>query len=316
MMKKTFISLLAVFYIVSAFSDDNQNDNQNTVIIKNEASSATQQQAVTAPVLVPSPAKKLRDVREQQEIKTEDIILKELEKQRLLDEQKRVDKLLGRSAEKEDPSSNDKVISSPQPAKGWVFGNKSFISFGPGVVSYPGTKNVNSTETPAGFFSFGGYGYNGNVIFDLSVYYSKHYLRTTNKHYVDAREVVDQPAFSMSVKYSPLSGQVKPYMGLSGSVVWRKWGFVHKSGAAIQNDALSAELKDVADKVWNQSFDAGLALGMDIALGSHLGLSLDIRYHWNLYTENRPTANQILTEVDVLDERDSLIMSGNLRYYF
>lgn len=312
MFLKILTSLLAVFYVSTVFSKDIK----NTVVIKNEASATINKQDVIAPALVPSDAKRLRNVREQQEIRTEDYLLKELEKRRLVDEQKRINELLGPTKNKQVISTKSKAVSQPS-RRPWTFGDKTFVSFGTGVVSYPGVENVNSTETPAGFFSFGGYGYNGNLIFDLSIYYSKHYLKNSNNNYQDIREVVEQPAFSMSVKFSPLRGQVKPYLGASSSLVWRKWDFVHKSGTSITNNAELEKLtKDVAYKQWNQSFDAGLALGADIALGKHLGFNLDVRYHWNLYTENRKTAIQALSNEEILDERDSLILSGSLRYYF
>ena len=314
MVKNIFLGSLLVFggmmYVPAVFSED------STVIINNEASAATQQQAITAPALVPSNAKKLRSIREQQEINTEDAILKELEKQRLLDEQKRVDNLLSNSSQEVPAAAN---VNTAQPVRNdsWFFGNKAFMSFGAGWVLYPGVENINSTELPALFYSFGGYGYKGNLIFDLSVYYSKHYLKTPNKNYTSIREVVNQPALSMSIKYSPLSGQMKPYVGISGSLIGRKWDVVHKSGADIEeNENLEVLLKDVAVKSWYQSFDAGLAIGADIALGKHLGLNLDVRYYLNLYTENRKSVTQVLTNEDILDERDSLILSGNLRYYF
>lgn len=304
MIKRILISLL-FFSSFYAFSQKKE----NTVIINNEASSSTQ--AITAPALISSPAKNLRNHREKQEIETEDRIIKELEKQRLLDEQKRLDKFFGNNKAQKAPPS---TVSSSE--KTWYFGNKAFISGGAGFVTYPGVKNLNSMESPAWFFSFGAYGY-GHIIFDLSMYYSKHYLKTPNKNYSDIREMVKQPAMAMSIKYSPLAGNMKPYVGASASLVYRKWGFIHKSGAAIkENSDIWNVLKDVADKKWNQSFDAGLALGADIALGNKVGLNLDVRYYVNVYTENQQSLEGVLTDAQILDKRDSIILSGNLRYYF
>ena len=316
MIKKILVGSLLVFnwflHIPTAFSKE------NTVIINNEASADSQSQAITAPALVPSDALKLRNVREKQEIKTEDTLLRELEKQRLLDEQKRVDKLLGNTSQKTPVASPTVQQSAPDT---WFSGNQSFISFGAGFVTYPAVTNINSMKLPAVFGSFGAYGYKGHLIFDIALYYSRHYLKTYNEHYPNTREVAHQPALSMSVKFSPLTGRMKPYAGVSGSVVYRGWGYVNKSGEAVE------ELPtDVGDKKWNSSFDAGLAVGADIALGKHLGLNLDIRYHWNLWTEKRKTKDQVLTnegiliqvltDEDILDERDSMILSANIRYYF
>lgn len=301
----TFCSF--VLYLPMGFSEKNE----NTVIINNEST-----QAIKAPALIPSESMKVRDIRRQQEFKTEDKILRELERQRLLDEQKRGDQLLGRDQTASSfVAVKPPVVSSSNDS--WFFGRKAFLSLGAGTVSYPGVTNINSQEDPAFFFSFGAYGYKGHLIFDLSLYYSKHYLKTTNTTYQDVREVVNQPALSMSVKYSFLSGAMKPYVGTSASLIYRKWDFANKLGEPIeQNPELQQLVKDVGDKKWNQAFDAGLAVGADIALGSHLGLNVDMRYHVNLYTENRKTLIQNLTDETILDERNSLILSGNLRYYF
>ena len=230
-----FLLFSLFFFSTSVFTDENK----NVVVIKNEASSSSQTQAITAPALTTSPAKQLRDAREKQEIETEDKILKELEKQRLVDEQKRLDKLFGnqKSASSPQPTDSSQVLTQNQK---WLFGNRSFFSLGAGVVSFPGVKNINSTEIPAGVFSFGGYGYKGNLIFDLSIYYSKHYLTKIFSYnstvYDSIREALHQPAITMSVKFSPSKGRVKPYAGLSGALVFRKWFLVEKfSGKAIKH---------------------------------------------------------------------------------
>ncbi len=322
-MIKNITFFLLILYIPIGFSEEKQN---NTVIIKNEANSTTQSPTVTAPALVPSPAKKLRDVREKQEIKTEDRILRELEKQRLLDEQKRMDELLGRSSDPAPP------IVRPQPTERWFFGNKAFISVGAGAVFYPGVTNVNSSNAPAIFGSFGGYGMDSRLIFDLSVSYSRHYLRTDRECFLPTgvvscssynelqdvnRQEVKQPALSMSVKYSFLKGKIKPYAGLSSSIIGRKWRWIHKSGKPTKNLFYG---KDVAEKEWYVSFDAGLAGGADIVLTKQLGVNVEARYHWNFYTENKRTATyfhyQVLAGKKVLDKMNSMILSANLRYYF
>ena len=315
---KLVILLSAFFVAVFCFSGFSK-PSKNTVIINNSAKSSAKQ-AISAPTLVPSSAMKLRDFREKQEIKTEDSILKELEKQRLLDEQKRVDKILGQSKESQAPAYPS---TSLKPSwDDWFFGKKSFVSVGAGVVNYYQVDNINSTEQPAFFLSFGAYGYKGFLIFELSGYYSRHYINTPNRNYKEFREVVDQPALSMAVKLSPLNGRVKPYIGVSGSMIGRKWDVVTKDGTDLEeltgpNYTIYNPLrKDVAKKRWYLSFDAGVAIGADIALGDYLGLNVDLRYHFNLHTENRKTVYQYLEYTEVLDERDSMIISANLRYYF
>ena len=211
---------------------------------------------------------------------------------------------------------SEKIVSSPS-SKQWLFGNKSFIALGMGTVNYPGVENINSTNDPAYFGSFGGYGYGGHIIFDLSFYYSQHYIRTPNSNFQDRREALRQPAVAMAVKFSPLEGRMKPYVGLSGSLVYRQWFFVQRSGAPIDNEENFDALRDIADKKWNPSFDAGVVVGADVALGEHIGLNADLRYHWNLYTENYKGYNSNnLLDAQVLDKRDSIILSGSFRYYF
>ena len=311
------MKILKITLILTAISCFNvfSKPEKNTVIINNEAKSSSANQVISAPALVPSNATKLRSYRERQEIKTEDTILQELEKQRLLDEQKRVDNLLGKN--------KPAPVSTHKPAKlsldNWFFGQKSFVSFGLGYVNYPEVHNINSTEYPAFFGSFGAYGYTGHLIFEISAYYSGHYINTPIVNYNNYREMVEQPAIAMAVKLSPLKGKFKPYVGLSGSLVARRWDVVTKDGTDLGDliDPLLENLrKDIAQKEWYLSFDAGLAAGADIALGEHLGLNLDLRYYINLHTENRKTIYQVLTYTEVLDERESLIVSANLRYYF
>ena len=311
MIKKIFMAFI-LFQVLSytAFVFSQEAQNKDVVIINNEASVSTGTQPVTAPALVPSAAKKLRDAREQQEVKTEDTILKELEKQRLLDEQKRLDTLFGNT-------SQAPVQQIAEPAhKNWLlFGSKSFIAAGAGFAIYPGVDNINSTNSPALFGSFGGYGYEGHLIFDLSLYYSRHYLDEENINYSDIRSKIHQPAASMAIKYSPLSGKMKPYIGLSGSLVGRRYYLVYKSGEPLPDNHV---LQDVADKTWYLSLDGGLAMGADLALGERLGLNVDVRYHWNFYNEKReePIQQQDFTDVkEVLDGRESIIFHASLRYY-
>ena len=64
--------------------------------------------------------------------------------------------------------------------------------------------------------------------------------------YDNIREALHQPAVTMSIKVSPLRGKVKPYVGLSGALVYRKWFLADKSsGKAIKSHKI---LKDVGEK--------------------------------------------------------------------
>ena len=278
---------------------------KQNIIIKNKA------QNIVAPALVPSKSKQMRSARQEAEVDTESVILQKLESDRLKDEQKRLRKLLKNSKEEVQaaPVASSSVPTAFPSLTNWL--NKGFISFGVGLVNYPGVENLSSTESPAYFFSFGGYGY-GNLIFDMNVYYSKHYIIPVNNAVAsDHRQAVSQPSVSMAVKFSPLRDRVKPYAGLTGAFVSRRWLEVTKSG-----EILSASLPsdDVGVKKWRNSLDLGFALGTDIGLANRLGLNIDFRYYFNVYTETRKTTNGSIEQV--LDERDSAILSANLRYYF
>ncbi len=301
---------------------------QNKIIINNTTAEKNQAQQVTAPALVPSSAKKLREAREKQEVTTEDTIIKELEKQRLIDEQKRVSELFGGQSQKVENSFQQPVQPPAQVSRSWFFRNKSFVSIGAGGVLYPHIKNVNSLEMPAGFISFGGYGYAGHLIFDVMASYSQHYVcrflnDTTIVHFNpdvacsdindSFREKIDQPAVSMAIKYSPMEGRVKPYVGIVGALVFRKVTLVNRRGEAFETHRYYDQwTKDVGKKSWNMAYDAGGTLGADIALGDRLGLNVDFRYYTNLDAEDRSEGISVKT----LAERDSMTLSLNLRYYF
>ena len=307
------------------------------VIIKNELSNETEGQAVSAPALVPSNASKLRDARKKQEIQTEDRLIKELERQRLLEEQKRLDQLLGNA--KDPPSTQPKTETAVVEPKQWVFGSKSFVALGAGAVTYPGSTNISSInlDIPAVFLAFGGYGHKGFLIFDVSFNYSQHYLNPHQpvpdpSYPLDTRLVYYQPSAAMSVKLSPLKGRMKPYVGVSGALVFRSEDTVDKYGTPV--NVIQTYMRQSIDKPenrsWDQSYDAGFALGADLALGKHLGLNVDLRYHWNLWAEQSAKDDPIHAaywdvvrahfyhnqKKEQIADRNTLIVSANLRYYF
>ena len=97
------------------------------------------------------------------------------------------------------------------------------------MVNYFKQKNVDSTGTLPIFVSFGGYGYDGNLIFDLMGYLSIHEFNPEyysevdpNPCEADHTETISQPGLALSLKYSPLKGRFKPYAGISGSITSRK----------------------------------------------------------------------------------------------
>lgn len=285
-----FLFLQVFFHIPCTFAQEAQN--KDVLIINNEASVKTQ--AVTAPALVPSDAKQLREERKRQEITTEDAIVKRLEKERLLDEQKRLDRLFGGPKE---TTTNAQPPKKPVlPKRDWFFRNKAFFSAGVGFVTYPRAGNVNSMDFPAFFASFGSYSYGDALALDLTLYYSRHFSDFLGTPYK-----VDQPGAVLSVKFPFSTGKMKPYVGLSASLMYLKWSIFHPSGEFQIHP-------DITTKTWHMAFDIGPVIGADLALGNHTGLNADFRYHINVYAEDKNNA--------LLEKRDSLIFSINFKYYF
>ena len=275
-----------------------------TVIINKVDAKA---QSVTAPALKPSQAKKLRSAREEAEIETESAIIEKLESERLRDEQQRVDRLLNPSAKKISagaglsPGQTGQADASVAASSAsWTFGNKAFVFGGIGAVQYLDKSiDINSLEIPAFFLGFGGYG-SDHLIIDAVGYYSEHYIKDSADG--SNRKVV-QPAFSMSIKYSPFSGRVKPYAGLSAAYLHYRHYPVDEAGEAIEGG-----IENKSRKKWVQAFDGGAALGADVALANNLGLGLDLRFHANLWTES--------VDERALDKKESAIFSANIKYYF
>ena len=302
------IKMISIFWLLFFLLPSYGAKKGDIVIInKNKA------QNVTAPALVPSASKKMRSAREDAEVGTEDAIIQKLETERLKDEQKRFNKLFLNDKKSSHSSPVIVETGAAQPSfynNRWL--NRAFISFGLGSVQYPGVENINSSDSPAYFFSFGGYG-GGNFIFDVSLHYSEHYIIPVTGGNVNnnTREGTAQPSVSMAVKFSPLKGRIKPYVGASGSHIFRRWFVVQKTGQVIGD--VNPD-NDIAIKRWRQSFDAGITTGADIGLGNKLGLNINFTYNWNVYTETRKT--YVNDFVQLLDKRDSTTISGSLRYYF
>ena len=232
--------------------------------------------------------------------------MEKLEAERLKDEQSRMDSLFGSSPPK--AKTAGEALSPPAPAPAaapapWSFGNKAFVFGGIGVVQYlTKSADINSTETPAWSFGFGGYGAN-HIIIDLTGHYSEHLIKETH---TGSRLKVIMVSPSMSVKYSPFSWRFKPYAGLSAAYVLYR----HRQIDAEGNDLLEHQLDphDKSRKQWVQAFDGGAAIGGDLALAGNLGINLDIRVHKNLWTESAQNT--------ALDKKGYVVFSGNLKYYF
>ena len=259
-----FIIFLSVFWSGLAFSEEGD------VVIIN--SNKNQSQSVTAPALTPSKASELRKAREDAEVSTETHILEKLEAERLKDEQERVDKLMGGS---QTPVIVEEKKSLPAPEKSqWQFGEKTFVSLGGGYVNYLDPGNINSTDWPAVFLSLGGYTQN-YFIFDFTGYLSTHFITDNGS---DWR--AQQLSGSLSLKFSPLTGKLKPYVGVVGAYTTRRYQPLTFAGEVIENPSKRRGIKE-----WQQAFDVGPALGVDVALGPRLGFNISGWWLFNAYTE-------------------------------
>ena len=303
-----------LFFLFPAFGEKTSDVvivNTNQTVNANKTVNENKAQSVTATALVPSKAKKLRNAREDAEVKTESLILEQVEKERLKNEQNILGKVLSPSEGVQEAVSEVPAVPH-QPL--WSWGkDRAYISLGAGAVQFPGVSNINSLALPALFVSVGGMAKKYFLI-DFSLYYSKHYLDP--EQHSNIRELIHQPSAGMSIRVSPFQGKVRPYGGVSGAYIGRRVDPVDKNtGEALETHHGVHVLKDVARKNWMQSFDGGISTGVDVILGPHLGLNVDFRYHWNFYTESTALF-YYYTDQKLLDSADSVLFSVNLRYYF
>ena len=296
---KLFVFFTMAFFLIlpSVFAETAEGD----VVIIN--SNKNQSQSVTAPALTPSKANELRRAREDAEVATESHILEKLEAERLKDEQKRVDQLLGGKGQ-------ETVVRKPSPSlvetpskPQWYFGERAFVSLGGGYVNYYGGGNIESTDRPAVFFSLGGYA-KKYFIFDFTGYYSKHFVEDTHtlNHYG-----VDQVSGAFSLKISPLSGQIKPYGGVVGVYTGRRSYLTTPEGEPWEESGRRGSKK------WYQAFDVGPTVGVDVALGARLGLNVGLWWLFNVSTEEPDSTNEY---EEPLSKQQSIVASANVRFYF
>ena len=313
MFQFTLGSLFISFFCFSALAQED--NSKNTVIINNEVQESSKNEVqITAPALVPSSAGKLRTLREKQEVQTEDALLKELEKKRLLDEQKRLDSLMGQGSGPEAPAESS-VTAQPAPVASSPMFPYSYGSLGVGYFLYPNVENVNTQSIPAGFLSFGAY--QKPFLIDASIFYSTTILTPKEQAHKDKRRRIYEPGLSATIKYSLFNrSATKPYLGISGAFIGRKQQWINKDGTVPKASKEVEKLnKDVGLKEWKFSCYIGGAGGLDIALGKQLGLNIDLKYYVNLCTENRRAITDPLNAV-ILDKRDLIMMSINAKYLF
>lgn len=289
---KAFLLLLILHPLFAA-------SEEGDVVIIN--SNETQSQSVTAPVITPSKASDLRKAREDAEISTESYILEKLEAERLKDEQKRVDKIMSNTQPEKTVVLEEESAPAETPQPQWYFGEKAFLSLGGGIVNYYGPDNIHSTEKPALFVSLGGYT-PYNLIFDFTAYWSQHFVNSNDEY------GVHQLSAALSLKFSPLKGRLKPYGGVTGAYTGRRYCQVNAEGHCYENHS------EIGKKEWQQAFDAGPTVGVDVALGPRLGLNVNFCWLFNISTEEQRDPHNFYEEL--LSEKSSIVVSGNVRFYF
>lgn len=295
-MKKCILSIIFIFTTLPVFTAEPVKD----IIIIN--SNKNESQTVTAPALKPSKASELRDARKDAEVSTESHILEKLESERLKDEQKRISQIMGNS--QPDTVVVQKQSALPAREPEWYFGERAFISFGAGVVNYLGGDNINSTEQPALFISLGGYTHE-RFIFDFIGHWSKHFIDVERSKAM----VVHQFSGAFSLKFSPLKGKLKPYGGVVASYTGRRYCETDHEDKCVESLFASK-----GKRRWQQAVDLGPTIGMDVALGSRFGLNVGLWWLFNIYTEE---IKQVISEdEELLSEKQSLVLSGNVRFYF
>ena len=303
MFQFTLGSLFISFFCFSALAQEDKS--KNTVIINNEVQESSKNEVqITAPALVPSSAGKLRTLREKQEVQTEDALLKELEKKRLLDEQKRLDSLMGQGSGPEAPaeSSVTAQVSSVRPSQNFPY---SYGSLGVGYFLYINTGNIKAPPLPPVFLSFGAY--QKPFIIDVSVFYS---ITPIEKN--DIKQITHEPGLSATVKYSLFNrSAVKPYLGVSGAFIGRNFKWADNTESSTSTPK---KKKEWAKTNWDFSSYIGGAVGFDMALGQKLGLNIDLKYYINLTTENEKAITEPNTII--VDTRDLIMMSIKGKYLF
>ena len=316
--------LISLFFLFPAFGEKSSDVvivNTNT----NKSAAQAPSQTVIAPALNPSKAKKLRNAREDAEVQTESLLLEQVEKERLKSEQKLLNKIFGSSQQ----SSSEGVVTpqTPAPSSHTPPGvDRVYVSAGLGIIQFYGKTNVESFGTSpcfsACFLSIGGAAQK-YFLFDFSVSYSRHYLKPIYSHYAEEagyRTRIDQPMASIAIRLAPWTGKIRPYAGISVAYINRRESTVNIENPDWKDPLWQEELEGTRKKgEWVTSFDGGLSGGMDISLGPNLGLNIDLRYHWNLDTEDTTdyyvddTTGEKITN---FYKAQSFIASVNLRFYF
>ena len=311
--------LISLFFLFPAFGEKPS----DVVIVNTNTNKATVQapsQTVVAPALNPSKAKKMRNAREDAEVKTESLLLEKVEQERLKSEQNLLNRIFGASQQ---PSNAGVVTPQAQAPSShtlpWT--DRVYISAGMGIIKFYGKTNVDSLGTSpcfsACFLSIGGSA-KKHLLFDFSISYSRHYLRPihTELNYDNGfRTQIDYPMASIAIRLAPWTGKVRPYAGLSVA-------YIHSRESTVNirdSDWPPLESVDLYQKdKWIASFNGGLSGGLDITLGPNLGLNIDLRYHWNLDTEDTTDyyATDIGEKITNFYKAQSFIASVNLRFYF
>jgi opacity protein-like surface antigen len=264
-----------------------------------------------------SRADEIRKARQGAEIQTESKIVEKLEESRLEDERRRADRLFGNrwesvkeeeapvaapvveaapvqaapapviqvvpvQVEAQDDSASDEKIDS---AKSEIINEirasqtikeeaKSELKNSTYVGALLGMSEYNADNMQgngAAGFSVGTVMSNGLIV-EGSFVYSNYYIDEYWK--VDYFKELDQYNFNLSVKYSPLMGMFRPFAGVTA-------GYTHRLYTDRTPDTYGAGVPD-DEEITTGAVDAGLLLGVDLAVTQSFTIGAEYRYSRNI----------------------------------
>jgi outer membrane protein W len=287
---------------------------EQTILIEAAPLVTNGPQIVTQPTTVvedspleKSRAEKLRNIRQNAEIETEQKIVEKLEESRLEDEKKRMDNLFGDKLESkpeivvvpaavapaaapaapadasamkaeiaESVKSDLQKIAEEEKARQQAAQPRYFLSGGLGFISY---EAFNVTSDFAGGVSFG-YQFRERMDLELGLLYSKHLTQDSDFTF----QKFNQYNLSVGVRYGLLPYFIRPVVGAGMSYTRREYTTPYWTSYGDIN---------------TNAIDASFSIGVDADLGTNLVLSVDYKRFINLQNN--------------IEDNDVLNLDNNLR---
>lgn len=276
--------------------------------------------------LVQSKAEKLREVRQNAEVETEQKIVEKLEESRLQDEQKRMDSLFGDKLDKkEEPAAvAAPVVVAPVVApapeinkdelkaeiaesvkadlsamkaeeKKPEFKKRMVIGAGLGTIDYA----VGGIESDFAGNVTVGYEFRERMELEIGFSASEH----TAIEFIPGGfgiQNMDQYNFTAGVRYSVLPYFISPVVGAMASYTHRVYELPFVADREVETDAL----------------DAGFLVGVDVLLSKNMSVVMDYRRFVNI--KSRVNNNSLLTATnyDNFEDSDYDMVNLGLRFMF